>query len=213
MNGTRMVYVVEDDEGFVSTLQQVLEDRGFIVKVFTNGTDALSAFQGATPDCLLLDLALPDLDGLQLQRDLAAREIRVPVVFMSGKAAIADSVQAMRAGAADFLEKPFTLEALIASIDDAMSSAVREAGADQGAGTPHGEVLDRYGRLTPREREVMGLICSGCSSREAGGLLGISPRTVDHHRARIMDKMGAASLAELGRMAAVCAERFEAIAR
>lgn len=190
-----VVCLVEDDDALREALAVTLDQGGLRVIACATAVEALEAVEASPPDCLLLDLGLPGMDGLTLQRELLARGVSLPTVFLSGQAAIADSVQAMRAGAADFLEKPVSAEDLLASVQRALA---------EGGNGERRRVLARYARLTPRERQIMALVVAGASSRRVGEILGISPRTVDHHRAHLMQKMRAASLAELGRMAALC---------
>ena len=159
---------------------------------FADAASFLAALPLGSPACAVVDVRMPGMSGLELVETLRARRIAIPVVVMTGHADVPMAVRAMKAGAADFLEKPFN--------DQEMLEAVQRALAATPAG-PRPETTGRYATLTPREREVMALIVEGKANKVVGAELGLSQRTVEVHRANVMDKMGARSLAELVRLA------------
>ncbi|MFO1417728.1 MAG: response regulator [Methylotetracoccus sp.] len=186
------IYVVDDDDTVRSNLAALLSIAGYRVESFSNGRDFLAALDPQRPGCLLLDLRMDELDGLSVQREIIARDSRVPVIFMTAAGTIKDSVEAMRCGAFDFLEKPFSgpamLERVKAALDRDTETRQAQSQLDE---AKHG-----YERLSPREREIIELIINGETSKTIAKKLGISPRTVDHHRRRILEKLGKDSVAE-----------------
>lgn len=194
------VFVVDDDTPLRDALLQLLETAGHDVEGYADGLAFLAAYQEDRPGCLLLDVAMPGMTGLEVQAALRSRGLQIPIVFLTGHGDIPMTVQAVQAGAVDFLEKPIQGVALLERIQRALaldhehrhSRAARRA------------VVDRYRHLTEREREVMALVVMGASSKDIARQLGISFRTVEAHRAHVMHKMGAANLAELLRLAAYC---------
>lgn len=191
------VFVVDDDEAVLDSLQALLEACGFNVRTFTSGTDFLETGSSAGEGCLLLDLRMPDLDGLTIQKSLKGHDIDLPVIIISGQGDVPMAVEAMRAGATDFVEKPFEEDVILGSIDRALASG-RQTRKVEGTDA---EVPDALSRLTAREREVLEQLVIGRSNKAIALELGISPRTVEIHRARVMEKMGAHSLAHLVRLA------------
>jgi len=203
------VFLLDDDEAVRDALSVSLRHAGFRVEPYSSGPSFLNAFDGDRPGCLLLDLCMPEMDGLSVQQELIARDVRLPVVFMTAHGTIRDSVSALKAGAVDFLEKPFSRTELLECVGEALARDARMRGCLTATST----VKAHYDRLSPREREIMALIASGKSSKQIGATLGISPRTVDAHRARLMVKMQASSLAELGAMSTVCQETAGSVPR
>ena len=194
--GEPTVFVVDDEEPMRNALRRLLRAAGLKTGVFASAADFLNAYTPDQAGCLLLDIAMPGMTGLELQAALIQRGIGIPIVFLTGSGQIATAVAAMKAGAMDFIEKPFDNDLLVARIRH-----VLKVRADRGrAHADSGEIRQRVARLTPREREVMKLIAAGNTSKMTGRLLGSSHRTVEIHRARIMEKMQANSLADLVRM-------------
>jgi two-component system response regulator FixJ len=191
------VFVVDDDEGVLDSLQALLESYGFDVKTFTSGAAFLQAGPSERRGCLLLDLHMPDLDGLAVQDTLKSNGMELPVIIITGRGDIPMAVQAMRAGAVDFVEKPFEENVILGCIDRAL--ALCKPSHDPGDGET--EAPRAVSRLTAREREVLEQLVIGRSNKAIALELGISPRTVEIHRARVMEKMGAQSIAQLVRLA------------
>jgi RNA polymerase sigma factor (sigma-70 family) len=187
------VRVVDDDTSVLKAVSRLLRSAGFTVRTFPSPQAFLHAHQSDVPGCVVLDLSMPGLDGLQIQQALATVGDACPVVFISGHGDIPSSVQAMKAGAVDFLTKPFDsrrlLEAVRAAVDkDRTARAEREKSSSLGA---------LVASLTEREREVMTYVVAGRLNKQIAADLGISEKTVKVHRARVMKKMGAGSVAEL----------------
>ena len=191
-----VVFVVDDDSRVRDALSSLLASAGLDVAVFASATEFLKADKPDAPACLVLDLELPDINGLELQKELAEREAP-PIVFITGHGDIPSSVKAMKAGAVEFLCKPFGDEELLQAIDAAVALD-RTARSTRSA---HAELRRRYKRLTPREREVLTYVVAGFANKRTAGELGTSEVTIGVHRGQIMRKMGARSLAELVRLA------------
>lgn len=200
MNPQPTVFVVDDDEAMRSSLKWLIESVGLRVRTFDSARGFLASYvpEGGT-GCLLLDVRMPGMSGLELQGYLARADITLPVIIITGHGDIAMAVRAMKAGALDFIEKPFNDEALINSIRRSLDYDA----AQRAQRLRRGEVASRLGQLTPREHEVMNLVTDGKSNKEIAATLGVSAKTVEAHRARVMDKMQAQSLADLVRMALV----------
>lgn len=191
------IYVVDDDEAIRRSLSFMLKTSGFAVKLFEGGLPFLKEAADLEPGCVLLDVRMPDIDGLAVQRELRARGIMLPVVIMTGHGDIDMAVTAMKAGASDFIEKPFEKAALMGCIDAARQVAV----ADRGAGARADDARARLNILTEREREVLDGLVEGLPNKTIAYDLGISPRTVEIHRANLMQKLEVKSLAEALRIA------------
>lgn len=192
-----VVFVVDDDPSIRKSLTRVMTSAGYAVEVFASAKDFLARERFAGPCCLILDVRMPGLTGLDLQKTLAGDGHRMPIVFITGHGDISMSVKAMKDGAADFLTKPFDVEQLLEAVDRAVTKDVKDVGdADETAG-----ILDRVKRLTPREMEVFALVVTGMLNKQIAGVLGIGEKTVKVHRARVMEKMEAGSVAELVRLA------------
>lgn len=189
------VFVVDDDPGVRDSLAMLLTSSGYKVKSYASATAFLAS---ETPDavgCMVVDVQMPEMNGLALQQELAARRFRLPVIIMTGHGDIPIAVQAMKAGAVDFLEKPFDDGVLLDGIRRALESV--SSAADQALAAK--ETKRRLEQLTDREREVMDLIVAGKANKVIAYELSISPRTVEIHRSRVMEKMAAGNLADLVR--------------
>jgi FixJ family two-component response regulator len=194
---TDLVYVVDDDPSVRKALERLFRSIGLECVCFGSAMEFLGRERHNVPACLVLDVRLPRLGGLDLQRQLAAQDERIPIVFLSGHGDIALSVRAMKSGAVDFLTKPFHEQDLI----DAVRHALDRAWEAKRREDERSILRERYETLTNREQEVFSLIITGLLNKQAAAELGTSERTIKAHRHQVMDKMQAASLAQLVRMA------------
>jgi len=194
--GERLVYVVDDDEAVRESLAALLEAKSYTVRGFALARDFLAAAPTLRPGCLIADIRMPEMDGLELQQHLTERAFNFPLIVISGHGDVPLAVRAMKVGAVDFIEKPFGAEAILASVGAALARLAKTGGADPLAAT----AAARLALLSPREREVLQGLLAGLPNKSIAYDLAISPRTVEIHRARVMDKMGARSLSELIRM-------------
>jgi FixJ family two-component response regulator len=191
-----IVYVVDDDFSVREAIKSLIRSVGLRVETFGTAQEFLHSARPDAPGCVVLDVRLPGLSGLDLQRELAANGINLPVIFITGHGDIPMSVRAMKAGALEFLTKPFRDQDLLDAIQQALE---RDRGARQQR-LETAELRERFDSLTAREREVMGLVVSGLLNKQIAGELGTSEVTIKIHRSQVMKKMGAGSLAELVRM-------------
>ncbi len=192
------VFVVDDDASMRRALTRVLRSAGIDVVAYASAQEYIDAFDPDRPGCLILDLAMPGLGGLDLQHILRSKGNAPPIVFLSGRAALADGIQAMKGGAVEFLTKPVEDEALI----DAVRNAIAKDRADRAVRDDAAEIKRRLATLTPRELQVLRCVLGGMLNKQTAAELGTVEKTIKVHRARVMDKMQASSLAELVRLAA-----------
>ncbi|WP_207481183.1 response regulator FixJ [Arenibaculum pallidiluteum] len=197
------VFVVDDDEAVRDSLSMLLESAGLSVRTFGSAPEFLDSDAPSRSGCLLIDVRMPGMDGIEVQERLRATGCPLPVIVMTGHADVPLAVRAMKAGAIDFVEKPFDEDALLSTIRTAMSrtEAVKTPAPAAPPAAVAPEVLERLAILTPREREVLEGLVAGHPNKVIAYQLSISPRTVEIHRARVMEKMQADSLPKLVRMA------------
>jgi FixJ family two-component response regulator len=192
-----VVYIVDDDASVRKSLTRVVAAAGYQVHAFASARDYLAREPSGGPSCLVLDVRMPGLTGLDLQKALAGGEHRTAIIFITGHGDIAMSVTAMKAGAVDFLTKPFAGKDLLDAIQRALAKDTRDLGSEARVA----EIRDRIKLLTPRETEVFALVVTGMLNKQIASQLGIAEKTVKVHRARVMEKMRAGSVAELVRLA------------
>ena len=191
-----LVFVVDDDRSMRRAITLLMESVGLPVETFKSAQEFLAFKRPEIASCLVLDLQLPDLSGLDLQRDLAEAGNEIPIVFITGHGDIPQSVRAMKAGAVEFLTKPFDTKILV----EAVRQAIERDRASRADRRLVAEISRRYGTLTAREREVMALVVTGMLNKQIGAELGASEATIKIHRGQVMSKMRAGSVAELVRM-------------
>jgi RNA polymerase sigma factor (sigma-70 family) len=200
MTSLPTVFLVDDDAGVRDALSLSLKTAGLNVETYDAAEPFLAAYSRDRPGCLVLDVRMPQMSGPELQETLKANGVKIPIIFITGHGDIPMSVKAIKEGAIDFLEKPFRMQVLLERVQEAMlkDAQARESDTDKQA------IIERYALLTPREREILSLIIAGKSSKEIAKELHVSPRTIETHRSRIIDKMKAKSLSDLLAMAFSC---------
>jgi FixJ family two-component response regulator len=195
---TPIVFVVDDDVSVRESLELLIRCAGWQPELFASAQEFLVRPRVLVPSCLVLDVSLPDLNGLDVQKRIASDRIEMPIIFITGHGDIPMSVQAMKAGAAEFLTKPFGDDVLLSAIRNALERSQTTLGRE----AEMRALRDGYASLTAREQQVMALVVSGLLNKQVGGELNISEITVKAHRGKVMQKMKANSLADLVRMAA-----------
>ena len=192
-----IVFVVDDDISIRESLELLIQSEGWQPETFSSAQDFLVRSRTPVPSCLLLDISMPGLNGLELQQRLAVEHPDVPIIFITGYGDVPKTVQAMKAGAVEFLTKPFKDDVLLSAVRQALERSRVALGRQEEIK----ELWDRYSSLSAREREVMALVVSGLLNKQVGGELGISEITVKAHRGKVMQKMKARSLPDLVKMA------------
>ncbi|MFL9503323.1 response regulator transcription factor [Rhodopseudomonas palustris] len=193
------VFVVDDDPAVRETLSIVLSAAGYQVICFADGESLLAVARSRSPACILLDVHIPGRSGLDILAELHAEDYPAPIFMISGKGDIAMAVNAIKNGALDFIEKPFRGKEIVSRVEEAIEAFSRRRDAGQGSKAPSYNFPGKE-PLTLREREVLELFSSGNTNKEAGRQLGISPRTIEYHRANIMKKLGARNATDLVRI-------------
>lgn len=196
MSDSKLVYIVDDDPGVRDSLGLLMKSVGLESREFGSAADFLDSYDPSIPSCLVADIRMPGLSGLELQQVLLDRHAEIEIIFITGHGDVPMAVKAMKAGALDFIQKPFRDQELL----DRINSALQE---DQERRESHEEISviqERLDTLTPREKEVLDKVVEGCANKVIAMDLGVSQRTVELHRARVMHKMGVRSLAQLVRL-------------
>ncbi len=196
-----IVHVVDDEAPIRESLALLLRSVGLASRTYASAVEVLDAWQPAQGACLVVDVRMPGMSGLELQEALGERKAALPTIIITGHGDVSMAVRAMKAGASDFIEKPFNDQVLLDAVHRALEQS-RGQGAGSGGGRAEAEA--RIATLTPREREVMLLVAEGRPNKVVATRLGLSTRTVEVHRAKVMEKMQVRSLAELVRLAILC---------
>ncbi|MCU7845004.1 MAG: response regulator transcription factor [Candidatus Thiodiazotropha sp. (ex Monitilora ramsayi)] len=197
MSNQPTVFVVDDDQAMRNSLKWLIESVAMNVETYESADAFIHSYYPGRSGCLLLDVRMPGMSGLELQEYLTSHQIAIPVIIITGHADVPMAVRAMKSGALDFIEKPFNDELLLESIRHALVLDEKQRDMQ----SQRAEIATRLARLTPREHEVMVMVTNGRANKEIASSLGVSAKTVEAHRARVMEKMEAGSLAELVRMA------------
>lgn len=201
MSNSPTVFVVDDDQAMRQSLQWLIESVGMAVETYGSADDFMNNYYPGRAGCLLLDVRMPGMSGLELQQHFVDHEIRIPIIIITGHGDVPMAVRAMKAGAVDFIEKPFNDELLLESIRNALVYDFEQRTTQ----SERAEIAARLDQLTPREHEVMEMVTDGRSNKDIAAALGVSAKTVEAHRARVMEKMRADSLPDLVKMALAAA--------
>ncbi|MBQ1500248.1 MAG: response regulator transcription factor [Sphingomonas sp.] len=191
MDGQRLVHIIDDEDSVRNSIGFMLRTTGYAVRLWSSGAAFLRELRGIEPGCILLDIRMPEIDGLQVQQQINERGAAMPVIVLTGHGDVAIAVKAMRGGAIDFLEKPFEADRLLGAIDKAFERMRESNGASR-----TDAARTQLANLSAREREVLDGLAAGFPNKTIAYDLGISPRTVEVHRANLMQKLGARSLSE-----------------
>jgi two-component system, LuxR family, response regulator FixJ len=202
-NEPRLVHIADDDDAIRRSVSFALKTSGFQVRTYESGSELLKSAPVIASGCILLDIRMPGMDGLEVQEALKAKGVTLPVIIMTGHGDVSLAVRAMKAGAVDFIEKPFAKAVLLGAIEHAMSRLNHAAANRQHSD----EAATKLKLLTARERDVLDGLAKGLPNKSIGYDLGISPRTVEIHRANLMSKLGANSLSEALRIAFAAEEQ------
>jgi two-component system response regulator FixJ len=202
-SAARTVYVVDDDDGMRCALDTLLSTVGYKTAVFSRPSEFLANFKIDSPGCLVLDIRMPDMSGLELQQHLNRIGSMLPVIFITGHGDVPMAVQAMKEGAFEFVQKPFRDQDLL----DRINHALKQDAENRNTVARRTEVLNRLESLTPRERQVMDLVVEGAANKVIAIDLDLSERTVEIHRAKVMEKMGARSVAHLVKLHLTLADK------
>lgn len=194
---TPNVYIVDDDKSVRNSLQWLLQSVGIEARVFADARSFIESYDAGSPGCLVLDVRMPGMSGLDLQHHLRENDIDLPIIIVTGHADVPMAIRAMKAGAVDFIEKPYSDQVLLERIQAALASDVRE----QARRTRIAAIRGRFDGLTAREKEIFELIVAGKSNKATAAMLDLSVKTVEVHRSRLMAKMQAGSLSELVKQA------------
>ncbi len=195
-NNVPAIYVVDDDDGMRRALDTLLSTVGYKTAVFSRPSEFLAKFKADAPGCLVLDIRMPDMSGLELQQQLNRMGSMLPVIFITGHGDVPMAVQAMKEGAFEFIQKPFRDQDLL----DRINHALKQDAENRSVVARRAEVQQRLESLTPRERQVMDLVVEGAANKVIAIDLNLSERTVEIHRAKVMEKMNARSIAHLVRL-------------
>lgn len=191
-----IVFIIDDDREVRDALELLMESVGLLVSTYDSAQAFLDVFDPDLPGCIVLDVRMPGMSGLDLQASLSAKKLYPPVIIITGHGDVPMAVRAVQSGAVDFLEKPFNDQALLDSVHKAIEQDARQ----RGDASRLSDLVQRYESLTPREREVLKLVASGQRNKVVAAELNVTQSTVEAHRAKVMEKMGARSLSDLMRM-------------
>ncbi|MCB1830068.1 MAG: response regulator transcription factor [Gammaproteobacteria bacterium] len=197
MSNQPNVFVVDDDQAMRNSLKWLIESVGMKVETYSTADEFIRNYYPGRAGCLLLDVRMPGMSGLELQEHFLKHQINIPIIIITGHGDVPMAVRAMKSGAVDFIEKPFNDEMLLESIRNALNKDIEQRAAQ----AERAEIATRLANLTPREHEVMEMVTAGKSNKDIAQSLGVSAKTVEAHRSRVMEKMQADSLADLVKMA------------